>query len=163
MGRFVRILTIAIVLLLSGCTSTPKIEPSASPIPSISSSPTSSPDDVQRPLPVVTPGVILATNKSDFCTPGWSSAHRKDLTAAEKRQLLKEYGLTSTTKVAEWDHLISLELGGGNGTKNIWPELDLTQKTRKDKLENQLHSQVCNGAMLPAVAQDEIKNFWEFW
>ncbi len=163
MGRFVRILTIAIVLLLSGCTSTPKEEPSVSPIPSISSSPTSSPDDVQRPLPVVTPGVILTTNKSDFCTPGWSSAHRKDLTAAEKRQLLKEYGLTSTTKVAEWDHLISLELGGGNGTKNIWPELDLTQKTRKDKLENQLHSQVCNGAMLPAVAQDEIKNFWEFW
>jgi len=65
--------------------------------------------------------------------------------------------------VAEWDHLIALELGGGNGMTNIWPQTSAADRARKDRLENSLHSQVCSGKLQLVKAQEEIVHFWDFW
>src|SRR6266545_1790973 len=101
----------------------------------------------------VTPGVVLTTSAADVCTPGWASKHRHGLTATQKATVLRAYGYLADQKVAEYDHLISLELGGGNTERNIWPQVDPAQDQRKDRLENTLHAQVCAGRMQLAAAQ----------
>jgi hypothetical protein len=118
---------------------------------------------IQRPIEEATPGKVLTTRTGDVCTPGWSSEHREYLRVGEKRQVLAAYGLPSTTKPSEWDHLISLELGGDNGPENIWPMLNHDQDQRKDRLENSLHRQVCDGEISLEQAQREIEEFWRYW
>ncbi len=118
---------------------------------------------VDHPKPTVTPGVVLTTSAADVCTPGWASKHRHGLTATQKATVLRAYGYLADQKVAEYDHLISLELGGGNTERNIWPQVDPAQDQRKDRLENTLHAQVCAGRMQLAAAQAEIRQFWLYW
>lgn len=118
---------------------------------------------VDVPRPLVTPGMVLTTSTGDVCTPGWSAAHRRSLSAAERRSVLGAYQLPADARPAEWDHLISLELGGGNGPLNVWPEMTVAGKHRKDALENRLHASVCRGALSLAEAQHEVVNFWHYW
>ncbi len=118
---------------------------------------------VDHPKPTVTPGVVLTTSAADVCTAGWASKHRHGLTATQKATVLRAYGYPAGQKVAEYDHLISLELGGGNTERNIWPQVDPAQDQRKDRLENALHAQVCAGRMQLAAAQAEIRQFWLYW
>jgi hypothetical protein len=58
--------------------------------------------------------------------------------------------------------LISLELGGSNSVKNLWPEAyDLDWGARvKDALENKLHTMVCSGDISLERAQHEIATDW---
>ena len=59
-------------------------------------------------------------------------------------------------KVFEIDHLISLELGGSNNIKNLWPQsyTTVTYNARtKDDLENKLHFIICNGQIDILTAQ----------
>lgn len=135
-----------------------------------------------RPDPAVTPGVILPdAAREDVCHLGWARAHRRGLTPRQELYVLVAYrlvtpaeaatvrtsadvrGLVATRGVAEWDHLVSLELGGANGPRNIWPQLDPAEKTRKDALENRLHREVCAGRLNLGLAQDEVRVFWEYW
>ncbi len=121
---------------------------------------------VGRPRGDVTPGVVLTSSVADVCTAGWAGKHRHGLTAAQKATVLKAYGYPAGQKVAEWDHLVSLELGGGNGPENIWPQLSDPDQQRKGKLENALHAAVCPpgpGKLPLAVAQDHIRHFWLYW
>ena len=63
----------------------------------------------------------------------------------------------------EVDHLISLELGGSNSIKNLWPQSYLTQPWNahvKDALENELHDEVCSGKVDLATAQHDIATDW---
>jgi hypothetical protein len=63
----------------------------------------------------------------------------------------------------EIDHLISLELGGSNDIKNLWPESCRTEPWNaraKDKLENRLHELVCTGQILVEDAQRAIAQDW---
>ena len=63
----------------------------------------------------------------------------------------------------EEDHLIPLELGGNPVTvNNLWAEPYYGQYNAKDKdkLENYLHKQVCDGIMNLAEAQKEISTNW---
>jgi hypothetical protein len=47
----------------------------------------------------------------------------RDVPAETKRQVYREYVITShVTGDYEIDHLISLELGGSNSIRNLWPE-----------------------------------------
>lgn len=117
---------------------------------------------LDRPLDAVTPGDVITIRASDVCTPGWATAHRKSLTAAQKRVVLSAYGLPADTKVSEWDHRVALELGGGNA-RNIWPQLDREQDQRKDRLESRLHREVCAGKKSLRRAQQEIREFWKHW
>jgi hypothetical protein len=60
------------------------------------------------------------------------------------------------------DHLISLELGGSNSLKNLWPESYSGEWNAhvKDKLENDLHRRVCKGEVDLKDAQREIATDW---
>jgi hypothetical protein len=150
------VLLLAAGLLLVACGQLGSPAPSASSGP-----PTTLTDD--RPLATATPGATLQATAEQICTPGWSTQHRHGLTAAQKRRVLAAYGLQADQPVAEWDHLISLELGGANGTRNIWPELSADDAHRKDRLENALHRQVCAGQLDLAAAQDRVRQFWRYW
>jgi hypothetical protein len=110
-----------------------------------------------------TPGAVIATATKDaICKPGYSQSVR-NVPESEKNADYAEYGITSHVEGQyEVDHLISLELGGSNDIANLWPELaDPTPGFhQKDKVENYLHKQVCDGAISLNTAQKELSTDW---
>jgi hypothetical protein len=115
------------------------------------------------PDPRLTPGDVLDVTRADVCTPGY--AHKvRNVPAEVKRQAYAEYGIASHQPGDfEIDHLISLELGGSNSLKNLWPQSYKTQPWNahvKDKLENELHAEVCSGKISLATAQRDISHDW---
>jgi len=110
-----------------------------------------------------TPGAILATaTKEAICQSGYASTVRNVPTSV-KNQVYAEYDIRSHAPGQyEVDHLVSLELGGSNELSNLWPELASPQPGfhEKDSVENDLHSQVCSGAMALKEAQIEIATNW---
>jgi hypothetical protein len=114
------------------------------------------------PNPSLTPGDTLDVTAADICVSGYSSKVR-DVPDSVKNQAYQEYGiLTHAPRAYEVDHLISLELGGSNSIKNLWPESYTGPWNAhiKDKLENHLHSLVCNGTLDLKTAQMEISTDW---
>jgi hypothetical protein len=110
-----------------------------------------------------TPGAIFPdVTKDDICVPGYTSKVR-NVPDSVKNAVYAEYGITShTTGQYEVDHLISLELGGSNDIANLWPEAAEPRPGfhEKDKVENYLHQQVCNGSMTLQEAQLKIAYDW---
>jgi hypothetical protein len=115
------------------------------------------------PDPACTPGAIFTDATQDkICVLGYSSEVR-NVPQSEKNQVYAEYGIkTHTTGQYEVDHLISLELGGSNDIANLWPEPAEPRPGfhEKDKVENHLHKQVCDGAMSLTDAQYQIAHDW---
>jgi hypothetical protein len=128
---------------------------------------TSNPIDQQGPPilpdPRMTPGAVLDVTKSDVCVAGYTKLVR-NVPGAVKRQVYAEYGITQHQPGEyEVDHLISLELGGSNSIKNLWPESYQTQPWNahvKDQLENKLHDMICSGEIDMPTAQQEIATDW---
>ncbi len=115
-----------------------------------------------EPNASLTPGDTLDVTKADICVSGYSSKVR-NVTDSVKNQVYQEYGITSHAPGAyEVDHLISLELGGSNSIKNLWPQSYSGNWNAhiKDKLENTLHSLVCNGSLDLKTAQQDIATDW---
>lgn len=111
----------------------------------------------------LTPGVTLNVTKEDVCVKGYSKRVR-NVPQSEKRQVYQEYNMQPDKSPCpcEVDHLVSLELGGSNDIKNLWPE-PYTGKWNahmKDRLENWLHKQVCKGNMSLQEAQEAIRDDW---
>jgi hypothetical protein len=152
-------ITAALILVFSGALSTP--HPPSPTTTTVTA--TTVAQTIGRPRVDVTPGVVLTTSADDVCMPGWAAKHRHGLTTTQKAAVLKAYGYSATQKVAEYDHLVSLELGGGNGVKNIWPMVSDPDQARKDRLENRLHAQVCAGKLTLTKAQAEIRQYWLHW
>src|SRR5437764_1619157 len=74
------------------------------------------------PDPKLTPGDVLPVTKEDICTPGYSKKVR-NVPEAVKRKVYALYGIQQHEPGEyEVDHLISLELGGSNSIRNLWPE-----------------------------------------
>ena len=111
----------------------------------------------------LTPGDTLDVTKDDICTPGYSRKVR-DVPEAVKKEAYERYGITShQPHEYEVDHLISLELGGSNSIKNLWPESYQTEPWNahvKDALENHLHKLVCDRQLDLKTAQQEIATDW---
>jgi len=117
-----------------------------------------------------TPGDTVTTNIQTVCVPGYSRSER-NVSVATKKQVYALYGVHPSSQTrngktervcCEVDHLISLELGGSNDIKNLWPEPYLPRPgaRQKDVLENWLHKQVCSGKMPLADAQQLIASDW---
>jgi hypothetical protein len=81
-----------------------------------------------------------------------------------RRQIYREYGITSHGRGDyEVDHLISLELGGSNSIRNLWPESYRTSPWNarvKDRLEDKLHQLVCSGQLDLKTPQQAIASNW---
>src|SRR5690348_8839896 len=94
------------------------------------------------PDPKLTPGDTFEVTVQDICAPGYSKKVR-NVPAETKREVYREYGITEHhVGDYEVDHLISLELGGSNSIKNLWPESYRTfpwNARVKDRLEDKLH------------------------
>lgn len=115
------------------------------------------------PDPACTPGAIFPdATQEQICKPGYSQNVR-DVPDSEKNEVYAEYGIREhTAGEYEVDHLISLELGGSNDIANLWPEAAEPRPGfhEKDKVENELHDEVCQGTMTLSEAQAGIANYW---
>ena len=109
----------------------------------------------------MTPGATLPVTVADISVPGYTKKVR-NVPADVKRQVYAEYGIASHKPGQyEVDHLISLELGGSNSVKNLWPQSYLTQPWNahvKDQLENEMHDEVCSGRLDLATAQRDNRD-----
>jgi len=155
-----------IVAMLAGCTalvpgSLPGAPPAATAQPP-NGAPANPADAAYLPNPQLTPGDTLDVTTGDICVPGYSSKVR-DVPTSVKNQVYQEYGIASHKPGQyEVDHLISLELGGSNSIRNLWPESYTGNWNAhiKDKLENKLHQDVCAGQVDLKTAQHEIATDW---
>lgn len=115
------------------------------------------------PNPQLTPGDILTTDTKVICRPGYTKTVR-DVPQALKAQVYRQYGVLShQPREYEIDHLVSLELGGSNSIRNLWPQSYVTQPLNarvKDRLENKLHGLICSGALPVEQAQRGIAQDW---
>jgi hypothetical protein len=114
------------------------------------------------PDPACTPGAVVGVSKEQVCVPGYSSEVR-DVSERVKNEVFAEYGITShAAGEYEVDHLVSLELGGANDIANLWPEPADPRPGfhEKDKVENYLHAQLCNGSISLKDAQTQIAGNW---
>ena len=116
---------------------------------------------------VVTPGATGTMTRAQLCDPNFHTGTVRYVTEAMKHQVCAAYGIARadcTGKKYEIDHLISLELGGSNDLKNLWPQPYFPKPGAKEKdtVENWLHRQVCAkvNPMPLADAQHAISTDW---
>ena len=122
--------------------------------------------NLQAPLvpdPKLSPGDVLTSDPKIVCVSGYTKTVR-NVPQALKEQVYREYGITSRQSGEyEIDHLISLELGGSNSIRNLFPESFKTMPLNahvKDALENRLHDLACSGKITLAEAQQAIASNW---
>ncbi|WP_225728082.1 MULTISPECIES: hypothetical protein [unclassified Nocardia] len=132
-------------------------------------------DGQPLPDPVCTPGAVnpkvtpedIATT---ICKSGYTGSIRpaQGITDTEKKGNAQSYAYTGDLGQAEYDHLISLELGGDpNDPRNLWVEPPSPGhqakdgvNNPKDQVENKLHTLVCGGKVALADAQYAIATDW---
>jgi hypothetical protein len=110
----------------------------------------------------VDPAVTQTNLGRTICRSGYSESVRppESVTEPEKRASLRSYGDHRPLHYYEYDHLVSLELGGAvNDPRNLWPEPGRSPNP-KDSLENRLHARVCDGQLSLAAAQLAIAGDW---
>jgi hypothetical protein len=110
----------------------------------------------------INPSVTQADVGQTICRAGYSATIRppESITESEKRTSLAAYGDTGAPGDYEYDHLVSLELGGArNDPRNLWPEPGRSPNP-KDAIEDELHRAVCDGEMSLAAAQVAIARDW---
>lgn len=111
------------------------------------------------------PAVTQANIGSTICRTGYTTKVRPSsyLTSKFKTASLAQYGLRSNT-TTEYDHLVSLELGGANSVSNLWPEPNKAgargTTNPKDAVENTLHRAVCSHRVSLGAAQHAIAVNW---
>jgi hypothetical protein len=126
--------------------------------------------DYSEPDPRCTPGalnpaVTQRTIDQTICVSGWSAKVRPSpsITDREKRASMAAYGDHGSPSDFEYDHLVSLELGGAsNDPRNLWAEPGASPNP-KDAVENALHRLVCDGQISLARAQRVIATDWVGW
>lgn len=117
------------------------------------------------PDPTKTPGAIFKGVGIDELKKVGYTAKVRDVPLSLKKEVMARYGLPeSDLSRVEIDHLISLELGGSNDVKNLWPQFYEAPGTYgaryKDILENKLHRLVVEGDVSLREAQREISTDW---
>lgn len=118
------------------------------------------------PLPdkSLTPGETNPyLTKGVLCSDGIRTEDYRHVSLSTKRRVFEEYGIPWEKRGDyEVDHLVSLELGGSNDIKNLWPEAYEPRPgaKEKDQVENYLHRQVCQGKMSLEAAQEAIADDW---
>jgi hypothetical protein len=121
-----------------------------------------------QPLPdprctpgAVNPMVTQATIEVTICRSGWTSTVRPSVSKTSRMKVAsaRSYSLSPEDK-GEYDHLVSLELGGApDDPRNLWVEPGSIPNP-KDAVENKLNRAVCSGLVPLAVAQKAIASNW---
>lgn len=108
------------------------------------------------------PNVTQANIKQTICKAGWTKTVRPptSVTGPEKLASMRAYGYTGSPRAFEYDHLVSLEIGGAtNSAANLWPEPGASPNV-KDRVESRLHRKICSGKISLAKSQHEIATNW---
>jgi hypothetical protein len=112
-----------------------------------------------------TPGKARSVTVQELCTTKTSTV--RNVPDSLKNKVFKAYGMSGNDRSVckegyEIDHLVSLELGGDNDQLNLWPQsyCGVHNAHDKDKLENELHRQVCKGQITLIQAQNCIARDW---
>jgi hypothetical protein len=119
----------------------------------------------------LTPGDINSVlTKERICAPGFRTRPFRRVTQKVHREAFTRYGVIckrgngprTCGKLYEVDHLISLEIGGSNSIKNLWPQAYAGKcgARVKDVLEDKLHQLVCHNSITLEEAQTEIRTDW---
>jgi len=132
--------------------------------------------DPGLPNPAKTPGalnprVTQATIYQTICVSGYTSTIRPAESYTQNlkyQQLDSGYNYQGDTNARDYeeDHQVPLEVGGSpTSVKNLWPEPRYVTwgASRKDVLENKIHSLVCSGAMTLAQGQRIFMTNWIPW
>jgi hypothetical protein len=108
------------------------------------------------------PGAYYARlTKAALCSPGFHSSKLQHLTAAAKRAVEVEYGLTGSSRSAlTIDHIVPLELGGSNNVANLYPQRPPVHQL-KQTLDSTLAARVCQGLISLGAARRQIAVNWE--
>ncbi|PZR66782.1 MAG: hypothetical protein DLM66_12840 [Candidatus Dormiibacter spiritus] len=108
------------------------------------------------------PAVTQADIGSTICVRGWTKTIRPPASETEpqKRKSMRRYGATGSAGDFEFDHLISLELGGApDDQRNLWPEPGASPNA-KDGVERALNQAVCTRRLTLIEAQRRITADW---
>jgi hypothetical protein len=135
--------------------------------------------DHGQPLPdpkctpgALSPAVTQATLATTICrSGGYTSTIRPPvgITNKEKAANAKSDGYTGSLHDAEYDHLISLPLGGDpNDPRNLWVQppspghkAGAGPNNPKDAVETRLHTAICKNQVTLLAAQRAIATDWE--
>ncbi|GGX84172.1 hypothetical protein GCM10010324_32200 [Streptomyces hiroshimensis] len=127
------------------------------------------------PDPACTPGatnpkVTQATLKTTICRSGYTAGIRPptNITGREKTANAASYGYKGSLREAEYDHLISLQLGGDpNDPRNLWVEPPSPghkegkgPNNPKDAVETRVKNAICSGKTDLVKAQQAIARDW---
>jgi hypothetical protein len=125
------------------------------------------------PDPSCTPGatnprVTQANLATTVCRSGYSSDIRPpgSITSREKVANARAYGYSGSMVTGEYDHLISLSLGGDpNDPRNLWVEPNdrrnaTSTNNTKDVVEDAAHTALCKGRITLAEIQQTIATDW---
>lgn len=111
----------------------------------------------------IDPAVTQSNISSTICKSGYTKTVRATDTNKYKALSLQQYGL-SADKTTEYDHLISLQLGGTNAVSNLWVEPNRSgapgTTNPKDAVETKLKVAVCANKIPLAKAQQAIATDW---
>jgi hypothetical protein len=131
-----------------------------------------------QPLPdrsctpgAVSPDVTQATITTTICRKGGYTGGIRPpvgITNKEKDANAASYGYTGPLHDAEYDHLISLQLGGDpNDPHNLWVEPPSPghkpgagPNNPKDAVETHLHTAICHHTVTLIAAQHAIATDW---
>jgi hypothetical protein len=111
------------------------------------------------------PDVTQANIRQTICKSGWTKTIRppSNYTTRLKREQMGKLRLRGSTQDYEEDHFISLELGGDpKDPRNLWPQPYNPKPgaRQKDRVENYLHDEVCQGHLTLRDAQMFIVQDW---
>ena len=117
------------------------------------------------PNPKLTPGKANpALTKAVICAASFRTGKYRSVPESVKHKVCAEYGHGKGCPDGrfEIDHLISLELGGSNDIRNLWPQPYLPRPgaREKDVVESALHREVCAGRISLQNAQRAIVKDW---
>ncbi|MEU2869435.1 hypothetical protein ABZ769_09535 [Streptomyces olivoreticuli] len=131
----------------------------------------------KQPLPdskctpgATNPKVTQATLKTTICSSGYTKGIRPpvNITGREKTANAASYGYKGSLRDYEYDHLISLQLGGDpNDPRNLWVEPPSPghkegagPNNPKDVVETKLKNAICSGKTDLVKAQQAIAHDW---
>lgn len=126
------------------------------------------------PNPTLTPGAVnpyitQANIHQTICKSGYTAGldengnKVRNVSESTKKKIFAEYNVAKSSSRFEIDHLISLQLGGSNDIKNLWPQSYVTTPVNaitKDTLENKLHALICSDKITLEEAQHAIATDW---
>ena len=127
-----------------------------------------------KPLPdvrctpgVKNPAVTQATLFTTICLSGYTDTIRPptNITGPEKIANAAAYSYTDSLSLAEYDHFISLQLGGDpNDARNLWVQPHdpnyVSYYNAKDTVESRLKTAICDGSITLDQAQKAIVTNW---